>query len=168
MVTGTLPVIGWKECQAEAYGTRGSTGIMWLALDITNVSTRTFFPIKFSCGADSSWFLDVIPSWSWVRLIIHAPFTCRLEKAWRYVYQQAHLDRHMGQLSNLIGEERNYLVRKEGTGDELASCYKNICFNIRLLTSSEPSEAYHILQTDSGWVTVCGFIFNCSWVCIVG
>jgi hypothetical protein len=98
----------------------------------------------------------------------------------------------MGQLSNLIGEERNYLVRKEGTGDELASCYKNICFNIRLLTSSEPSEAYHILclaysfsdsatglnilvqvtsfflQTDSGWVTVCGFIFNCSWVCIVG
>jgi hypothetical protein len=125
-------------------------------------------------------------------LIIHAPFTCRLEKAWRYVYQQAHLDRHMGQLSNLIGEERNYLVRKEGTGDELASCYKNICFNIRLLTSSEPSEAYHILclaysfsdsatglnilvqvtsfflQTDSGWVTVCGFIFNCSWVCIVG
>jgi hypothetical protein len=48
MVTGTLPVIGWKECQAEAYGTRGSTGIMWLALDITNVSTRTFFPIKSS------------------------------------------------------------------------------------------------------------------------
>lgn len=48
MDTGPVPVIGWRECQDEAHGTRGTPEIVWLALGITNGATRNFFPIKSS------------------------------------------------------------------------------------------------------------------------